>query len=106
MSDEDRAEYEREGVVGDVATVFYRQDGSSEGIVLNRRSSGPDFDTLRSVPRRVCIVADPSKRVSLLGALNAKLVTDLIVDETTATELDPEAAVWAATAGDPTPRRG
>ena len=28
-------------VVGDVATVFFRRDGSSDGIVLNERSTGP-----------------------------------------------------------------
>ena len=88
ISSEDREALQNEGVVGDVATMFYRADGSSDGIVLNQRSSGPDFDILRNVPRRVCIVADPSKRASLIGALNAHLVTDLIVDELTARSLD------------------
>ena len=30
-------------VVGDVATVFFRADGSSDGIMLNERSTGPDL---------------------------------------------------------------
>ena len=29
-------------VVGDVATVFFRSDGSSDGITLNERSTGPE----------------------------------------------------------------
>lgn len=106
LSEDDSAELAREGVVGDVATMFYRGDGSSDGIRLNRRSSGPTFDSLRGTPRRVCIVADPSKEASLRGALNARLVTDLIVDETTARALDPDDAVWALTREDPSPRRG
>ncbi|HEY8294170.1 MAG TPA: sugar-binding domain-containing protein [Micrococcaceae bacterium] len=78
------------GVVGDVATVFFRADGTDEGIVLNRRSSGPDFDLLRSVRRRICVVSGASKISGLRGALAAGLVTDLILDEATARRLvDP-----------------
>jgi deoxyribonucleoside regulator len=72
------------GVVGDVATVFFRADGTYEGIPLNARASGPDIALIRRIPRRVCIVAGKSKIPSLRGALAAGLITDLIVDETTA----------------------
>jgi deoxyribonucleoside regulator len=83
----ERADYEtlsREGVVGDVATVFYRADGSTDGILLNARATGPDFAVLRRAPRRICVVSGPAKLPSLKGALAAGLVTDLIVDEGTA----------------------
>ncbi|WP_246150165.1 sugar-binding transcriptional regulator [Agromyces intestinalis] len=86
----ERADYEslsRNGVVGDVATVFYRADGSTDGIALNARGTGPDFAALRRVPRRVCVVAGRAKLPSLRGALAARLVTDLIVDEGTARAL-------------------
>ncbi|MDQ4491452.1 sugar-binding domain-containing protein [Sinomonas sp. ASV486] len=73
-----------EEVVGDVATVFFRADGSSDGIELNARATGPSFSTLRRVPRRLCIVSGPAKAAALRGALRAQLVTDLIVDEATA----------------------
>lgn len=76
-----------EGVVGDVATVFYRADGSSDGITLNERATGPDFDLLRGVPRRLCIVSGASKLESLRGALAAGIVTDLVVDDATARAL-------------------
>ena len=80
-----------DGVVGDVATVFYRADGSSEGIALNDRASGPSFDVLRAVARRCCVVSGVSKLASLRGALAAGLVTDLVVDEVTARALRDEA---------------
>ncbi|MEV4687577.1 sugar-binding transcriptional regulator [Microbacterium sp. LWH3-1.2] len=76
-----------EGVVGDVATVFYRANGSSDGIALNDRATGPSLDLLRSIPRRLCIVSGVSKLASLKGALAARIATDLIVDEATARAL-------------------
>lgn len=83
----DQADYislTESGVVGDVATVFFRADGTYEGIPLNARASGPDISLIRRTPRRVCVVAGKSKLASLRGALAAGLITDLIVDETTA----------------------
>ncbi|GAB3604016.1 sugar-binding transcriptional regulator [Microbacterium aureliae] len=77
-------------VVGDVATVFYRADGSSDGIALNDRATGPAFEDLRRAPRRVCVVSGVSKLVSLRGALAARLVTDLVIDEVAARSLVPE----------------
>lgn len=76
-----------EGVVGDVATVFYRADGSSDAIALNDRATGPSLDLLRGIPRRLCIVSGVSKLASLRGALAARIATDLIVDEATARAL-------------------
>lgn len=73
-----------EGVVGDVATVFYRHDGSDAGIELNKRSSGPGLNTLREVPRRVCVVSGESKAAATEGAFAAELITDIVLDETLA----------------------
>ncbi|PJJ71159.1 DNA-binding transcriptional regulator LsrR (DeoR family) [Diaminobutyricimonas aerilata] len=83
----DRRELAESGVVGDVATVFYRADGSDEGIGLNARSSGPSLEVLRGIPRRFCIVSGVSKARSLGGALAAGVITDLVVDEQTARHL-------------------
>jgi len=77
----DYASLEHDDVIGDVATVFFRADGSSDGIKLNERASGPDLGELRRVSRRVCVVAGKSKVPSLRGAIAAGLVTDLIIDE-------------------------
>lgn len=84
---DDLAELEREHVVGDVATVFYRLDGSSSDIAMNERASGPALETLARVPRRVCVAAGSAKADSLRGALAAGLVTDLVVDQETALTL-------------------
>lgn len=88
----DYASLSRDRVVGDVATVFYRADGSTDGVELNARATGPDFTVLRHAPRRVCVVAGRSKVPGVRGALAAGLVTDLIVDEGTARALVDEPA--------------
>ncbi|MFI7482355.1 sugar-binding transcriptional regulator [Kocuria sp. M1R5S2] len=71
-------------VVGDVCTVFLREDGTYADIDLNRRASGPTPMELRRIPRRLCVVAGEHKVPGLLGALRAGVVTDLLIDERTA----------------------
>ncbi|UCR87825.1 sugar-binding transcriptional regulator [Mycetocola spongiae] len=87
IDDADLAELRGSGVVGDVATVFYREDGTSDNIALNDRSSGPGMTVLRGIARRVCVVSGTGKLRTLRGALAAGLVTDLIVDAGTARRL-------------------
>lgn len=84
LNEEDRAQLVRDRVVGDVATVFLRVDGSSDGIEMNERSTGPSMQALKEVPRRICVVSDPSRVHAVLAALRAGLITDLIIDETSA----------------------
>ncbi len=71
-------------VVGDIATVFYRLDGTWKDVHLNARGTGPGFDRLRRVARRVCIVSGAQKAQSLRGALAAGMITDLVLDESLA----------------------
>lgn len=87
LDEADYASLRDSGVVGDVATVFFRADGSTDGIDLNDRSSGPDFTVLRGTPRRICVVSGTAKLASLVGALKADLITDLFLDEGTARAL-------------------
>jgi deoxyribonucleoside regulator len=87
LDETDYASLSASGVVGDVATVFFRADGSAEGIALNDRATGPDFDVLRQTPRRVCVVSGVAKLHALRGALAAGLITDLFLDEGTARAL-------------------
>jgi len=87
LEPDDYESLSRSGVVGDVATVFFRADGSTDGIPLNERGTGPDFDVLRKTPRRICVVSGSSKLPSLHGALRANLITDLFLDEGTARAL-------------------
>lgn len=75
------------GIVGDIATVFFRADGTTNDIPLNARSTGPSFSVLRRVPRRICVVSGKSRLLALRGALAAGLVTDLVIDEPSASWL-------------------
>ena len=87
LSQADIDQLTSEGIVGDVATVFYRADGSSDDIAVNQRSSGPALETIRQIPRRLCVVSGERKLDALRGALAADLITDLIVDTPTAKRL-------------------
>lgn len=87
LSRDDLRTLSQQGVVGDCATVFFRADGSTDGIPLNDRSSGPSFETLRRIPRRVCVISSVSKVDALRGALAADLITDLVIEETAARAL-------------------
>ncbi|GAB49463.1 sugar-binding transcriptional regulator [Mobilicoccus pelagius] len=87
LSPADLAELEAENVVGDVCTVFVREDGTYADIALNDRSSGPTPGLLRSLPRRICVVVGAAKVPALVGVLRSRAVTDLVVDRTTALAL-------------------
>jgi DNA-binding transcriptional regulator LsrR (DeoR family) len=87
LSDKEIESLRRDGVVGDVATVFYRADGSWRDVEVNQRSSGPSIDIIRAVPRRLCVISGVRKLEALKGALAAGLVSDLIIDEVTARAL-------------------
>ncbi len=84
---EDLDTLEKDEVVGDVATMFFRADGSHRDILLNGRSTGPDLDALSRVRRRICVVSGESKIDGLRGALAAGLASDLILDEGSARRL-------------------
>jgi DNA-binding transcriptional regulator LsrR (DeoR family) len=83
----DYAELTKQGVVGDIATVFFRANGSFKNIPINRRASGPDLELCRTAPHAVCVVAGRSKTPALRGALAGGLLSELIVDEPTARRL-------------------
>jgi DNA-binding transcriptional regulator LsrR (DeoR family) len=87
LSPDDQKSLNEGGIVGDIATVFYRADGSSDGISINNRSTGPSLDVIRAVPRKICVIAGPSRLPSLKGALAGKYISDLIIDDGTAAAL-------------------
>jgi DNA-binding transcriptional regulator LsrR (DeoR family) len=84
---DDYRSLEEDGVIGDVATVFFRADGSWRDIRLNARSTGPGLDRLRRVPRRVCVVSGAAKLGSLRAAIGAGLITDVVLDDALARRL-------------------
>ncbi|MEF2277791.1 sugar-binding transcriptional regulator [Deinococcus sp. YIM 134068] len=73
-----------EGAVGDIATVFYRADGTWEDLSLNARASGPELSLVQRVPESICVVSGLGKVAALRGALEGRLMSRLIVDEVTA----------------------
>jgi DNA-binding transcriptional regulator LsrR (DeoR family) len=89
----------RSGAVGDVCTTFVRSDGSWADLPINERSSGPDLAQLARLPRRLCVVASASRIPGTIAALRAGAVSDLVIDEQSATEL------VEAASGRPVPRR-
>lgn len=84
---DDYRSLEEDAVIGDVATVFFRADGSWRDVRLNARSTGPGLDRLRRVPRRVCVVSGAAKLGSLRAAIGAGLITDVVLDDALARRL-------------------
>lgn len=86
LEKKDYQELEREGLVGDIATVFFRQDGSFNNIAINDRASGPDLGLFQK-KYGVCVVSGLAKVKGLYAALKGELVKELIVDEPTARQM-------------------
>lgn len=86
----DKADYRslrEEKVVGDIATVFYRADGTWRDIRLNARATGPGIPVLMRAARRLCVVAGDQKLPSLQGAIATGLITDVVLDDRLAEKL-------------------
>ncbi len=64
----DRADYDdlaRSRAVRDIATIFFRADGSHGDIRLEDRSSGPGLDVPMRVPRRIAVVSGRAKLAAM-----------------------------------------
>ncbi|MBB3213329.1 DNA-binding transcriptional regulator LsrR (DeoR family) [Herbaspirillum sp. Sphag1AN] len=85
----------KDGVIADIATVFFRADGSWRDIALNARSSGPDLDRFQHAAHAICVVSGKSKIAGLRAALHGGYINELMIDEPTARllvqELEQEA---------------
>lgn len=84
VDERDLLQLRKDNVVGDVSTVFLREDGSWKDIPMNARASGMNPSELQKIPCRVCAVAGVSKAKALLGALRTGAITELVVDDQTA----------------------
>ncbi len=82
----DYQELERQNIAGDIATVFFREDGSFDRIPLNERSSGPALELFQQ-KNGLCVVSGLGKVRGLHAALKGHLMRELIVDEPTARRL-------------------
>ena len=84
---------EEERVIGDLATVFFREDGSYGDIPLNLRASGPSLQLYKTAPRAICVVSGRAKVAGLHAALRAGYMNELIIDEPTAVLLCQEMGI-------------
>jgi deoxyribonucleoside regulator len=82
----DYSNLERWNIAGDIATVFFKEDGSFDNIPLNLRASGPDLDLFQR-KFGICVVSGLAKVRGLNAALKGDLMSELIVDEPTARAL-------------------
>jgi deoxyribonucleoside regulator len=80
LSPNDLHRLHRAGVVGDIATVFYRSDGSTSDIELNSRASGLALDRLKQIPTRLCLAVGAGKAEALAAALAGGYITHLLAD--------------------------
>lgn len=84
LAEEERKMIHDEGLVGDIATVFFRQDGSWRDVALNARSSGPDLDCFQRAAHSICVVSGKGKIPGLRAALQGGFINELVIDEPSA----------------------
>ena len=82
----DFQELKRLRLAGDIATVFFREDGSFDNIPINERTSGPDLKLFQR-KHGICVVSGLGKVKGLTAALKGGLISELIIDEPTARNL-------------------
>jgi DNA-binding transcriptional regulator LsrR (DeoR family) len=83
LQDKDYADLKRWGVAGDIASRFFREDGSDESVLINQRSSGPPLSQIRQ-KHGICVIAGEEKLKGLRAALKGRLLKELIIDEPSA----------------------
>jgi len=84
LSKQDVQGIQKEGVVGDIATVFFRDDGSWRDVPLNARSSGPDLDRFQRAAHSICVVSGKGKVPGVRAALRGGFINELVIDEPSA----------------------
>ncbi len=75
------------GAVGVVSGRFLATDGSEMPGPKHDRMLGLSIEELLGIPQRICVAGGLGKRDAILAALRGGLVTDLVIDLTTAQAL-------------------
>ncbi len=86
LIEQDYRELKEMDIAGDIATVFFRSNGSYKNIPLNKRASGPDLSFFQN-KYGICVVSGLAKVNGLFSALKGGFIKELIVDEPTAQQL-------------------
>lgn len=80
-------ELREEGYVGEIASRFYKRDGSHDNNDLYGRTIGITLEELKKKKHKICIVTDPEKSEALKGALSGGYIDALFIDQDTAASL-------------------
>lgn len=83
LNERDYAEIQKQNIAGDIATVFFRDDGSFNDIPINKRASGPNLNLFQKM-YGICVLSGLAKINGLHAALKGSLLKELIIDEPTA----------------------
>ena len=87
LSDEDRAELARKGAKAEMAGIFVREDGSLVDAALTARRISISAAELTATPRVLAVAGSPEKVGAIAAVARSGLITSLITDDRTATEL-------------------
>lgn len=87
FKDDEQRELRSAGVVGDICTVFLRENGTYADLEVNQRSTGPTPTELARIKRRIAVVSGNHRLKALLAALQTGAITDLVLDSQLAQRL-------------------
>lgn len=86
LEDKDYLVLNKELIAGDIATVFFRDNGSFDGIAINDQASGPELGFFQN-KYGICVVSGLGKMKGLNAALKGGLIKELIIDQPSANHL-------------------
>ena len=84
LSEEEIEAIRKNGVVGDIASNYFRLDGSPYHDDFLNRMIAIRLEDLYRIPVRIGIAGGPEKVNAIIGALKARLITHLVTDSITA----------------------
>jgi DNA-binding transcriptional regulator LsrR (DeoR family) len=84
LTDEDVDIFRKNGVVGDIASNYYKLDGNPYTDDFLDRTISISLNDLKNIPIRIGIAGGAAKVNAIIGALNSKLVNYLVIDSITA----------------------
>lgn len=87
LREHERDELEREGVVAEVAGIFFREDGSVIETALNRRRVSVSAEELRRTPRVMAVAGSEEKAAAIAAVTRSGIVRSLVTDDRCAAAL-------------------
>ena len=87
VTDDEAAELQRVGAVGEICARFFDSGGQPCDTALDRRMVALDLHQLRDVPLVVGVACGRQKAAAILGAVRGGYVKSLVTDDVTATEI-------------------